>query len=841
MNNACQILCDFIDQGKKWGDLSVKDWIRLLGEDRFFVEKCDLVKGWELFTAHDWVQLLINHPGFADVCTSQGGWSKFSTGDWFALLKQQPIIANRHRSKIVAYDELWKLILFVVSTPRFCEKFEKGWDFLNGEEWIELFNADSLFAKKCSELNKWHCFSPEELVKIMEMSPMVKSELANNYQNCTWSVPEYSVQDLESFPQLVVICDAVGGWKDYGKLSCDWGDDERENCWAHILVIHPEWSDRCDKYHGWEDFAAKDWLFLLIRCPQFENRWINTNGWIKLKPHHWVQLLQKQPHLSKHNDKWMMFDGFDWVELLREQPVFSKECDEFYGWKKIYFCGRWAELLERQPQFANKCDEYNGWAMFDGFDWYRLLSGQPIFANKCNELNAWRKLLNYRPKEYRYSEEYYEDEFGVVPNDWSEYEHVALYGYPFEYETTFSREKCLAAYKCTEGLPVYSWLKIFYYEEYASELKKLEQEPQERTSLASNSACDSARYRNDQHILETNTDEDNPFDPQNDAETQGFDTRKSVRKFDIPKMLEYLLRTFEEDRAKKIDDLCAKIKDLTPYLKCDYESVLKDLSRDFWIFFLRQKPSWAVMCSKRYSVNNVWESFSFEDWKFSIQNKSDFLNLVKDSVFDKVFWDALIACWPDFLEDVHCIAWPYLISHEPQWSKYMKYHDWDCFESKDWERLFESERHYLEKTSLQPDNYFWRSCLSKAPQFANICESNNGWHKLGGNDWQIILSAQPQLATYCDTYCGWQKLDRIDWMRLVGNCPQFAEIHAKLTCNDTDIKKSISDFIKISKEFVVRERIAAEYDPQYDQDDCRDDGWTVFPDELGQRYPSEGY
>ena len=69
----------------------------------------------------------------------------------------------------------------------------------------------------------------------------------------------------------------------------------------------------------------------------------------------------------------------------------------------------------------------------------------------------------------------------------------------------------------------------------------------------------------------------------------------------------------------------------------------------------------------------------------------------------------------------------------------------------------------------QLKGFIWTYLLSKQPQFSKYCSY---WDKLDGEDWSNLLSKQPQLSSFCSF---WEKLDRWDWLRLLSSQPQFSK------------------------------------------------------------------
>lgn len=783
MNDTETILSNLIDTKKGWESLTAKEWIVLLCCSKEFAAKCNKVNGWASFDGQHWLHLLKTNKYFNEF-VKHDGFSKLDNSCWVTLIIEQPEMASKYRYKIHDYDELWQKILHSLS------HFGAGWKFFDNSDWLRLLKIQPRYIGKCDEFNGWDKLTIWNVIELFKSAPLYIDifPLWSKFDAKNW------VFLLDELPQLADKCDMVNGWKNFGTMSWDPQDcyNNEENCWVYILIVHPEFADRCDKINGWSEFTANDWVKLLTEKKQFEDKCDRADGWGRFKSHHWVNLLKVHPLLSVKCDacgRWQDFNGFDWVSLLRAQPALSNKCDSFDGWRKIdftatsicrnatsiyrkdymthgmivddkgifvnvariecpdknhyscrrniqpqdenegyvcydvknqlvahlktmpMFCGRWAELLECQPQFAAKCDEFNGWVTFDGFDWFRLLSAQPHFVRKCNELNAWQTLFYFRPKTYHRSE--YEEDGGYGGDiNWNEYAHELLCTIPAEYEEEFSRERILPADQCCSGLPVDCWL------------------------------CGGKRKSD--CIAESRQEQIIPTD---------------------------------EEISK----------------------VLTILDKSFWVYFLNQNPVLALSIVSQHNRGDIWETFTIDDWKTAIKNRIWFVNHTtnfdskddleynpQEDFFDSKFWNALIASWPDFLDNlkywyevsrdegrmVECETWPYLIRHRPDWTIHMSGDNWNKFDKQNWERLLHPHWQYLAKTTVTPDNNFWRNCLSKLPQFAETCEKHGGWSKLSNNHLCDLMSEHIELISYCVKYLKWDELSCNNWITMITN-PKF--------------------------------------------------------------------
>ena len=676
------------------------------------VNLIDAGKGWNMLSAKEWLVLLLDNCEYVAKCDEVNGWCCFDVSDWMLLLKSRPT-----------------------------------------------------YAEKCDKVNGWDKFYVDDVIDFLKENPKLKNIFPRHFWNKFNDNAIDWIRLLDEIPALADKCDLVNGWKHFGttRQYNEYGNELEKNEWPHFLDNYPQFAIKCDKVNGWKDFEV----------------------------HHWVSLLKRQPQFAIKCDvyqRWQDFDGYDWVILLREQPHFAKQCDRYGGWRKIDFslistdfewlgegrswyvhgscvvvdvnglqfdihdgmlleeerksgsnywreivyvyrnddgkevfrttelpnsCGRWAELLAKQPTFSDKCDELNGWDTFDGFDWFRLLSAQPRFVGKCNTMGGWMKLFLYHPVESSY---YEYDEDG--PIHIMKFTHPSFWGED-ECDNPFSRECILSADKCLNGLPVYSWI-------YAS----------------------TGNMENEDR-------------------------------------LPYKCGYFEKE---------------------EFSTLIKGLNTDFWKCLLNQKPTLALSLIMQYGLEEIWENFERDDWKdaigigkyFLCGNSSNewktkemigrkttaFINRITDfdrkdcsdydpqkDLFDDNFWDSLLSALPDFLDnlDYQCEAWAYLIRHRPSWAAHMSRNEWTRIKEKDWVRLLHPHWQYLEKTTVQADEWFWWNCLSEAPQLADLCEQHDGLATLSNNQLCDLMTKHIELTRYCVKYLQYENMLYENWITLLSH------------------------------------------------------------------------
>lgn len=553
---------------------------------------------------------------------------------------------------------------------------------------------------------------------------------------------------MDELPQFVGECETAGGFKEFGIKSWDWQDcyNEQINCWSYLLIKHPEWADRCDKFKGWVDFQAKDWVALLKKHPCFADRCNTADGWKSFKNHNWVNLLQQQPQFAVQCGSyncWQNFNGFDWVELLRERPEFADKCERFGGWREIDFSaittkyrddyvvhgkmpgdkGQSVAVSRIVGEMSASVDTIPCEKEYTYFDsegkellrtdyappfcgrWAELLEKQPQFATKCDEYNGWEAfdgfdwylLLSAQPsfvskcnalegwdKLFRYRPTLHSYLDGC-----EEHIHQQLYAneydmyvLPEEYDATFSREKRLPASDCTKGLPVNCWIEGFFGEEFNLEGLK-------GTQL------------------------------------------------------------------------------VTGLTKC------------FWMCFLSQEPSMAVAASKDFGVESVWSTLTNDEWRVAIKDKAAVIPFIAaDYLWSDQFFDAILKSWPDFFDNlgpftsyddngVKCQGWPNIIRHRPELASHMNWNDWKRLEGKDWDRLLDPKWHYIERAITTIDETFWYLCLSKAPKYADLCNKHDGWRKISNSHLCDLMLTHSELKEYCIRNLKWNQLTANDWLRLI--------------------------------------------------------------------------
>ena len=672
-------------------------------------------KGWETLSPSEWIDLVCDNSEYVAKCDAAKGWYLFDVSDWMRLLKSRPT-----------------------------------------------------YAEKCDEVNGWDKFNVDDVIDFLKENPKLKNIFPRHFWNKFNDNAIDWIRLLDEIPSLVTQCDWVNGWKHFATAwrYDEYGYQVEENKWPDFLGKHPEFAYRCNKVNGWKDFEIHDWVKLLKQQPQFAIRF----------------------NVYK---RWQDLNGFDWVELLRDQPIFAEKCDKYDGWLKIDFsalegtckaslgewnqecitvhgkivdttgnqieiskirqikcdytkcghsyeyiywgndgkevlrtkayppfCGRWAELLEKQPKFSAKCEEFNGWESFDGFDWFRLLFAQPRFAIKCDELDGWDKLFGFRPEKYSHTEE---EEGGY--SSWNEYVHEPIFVIPDEYVEVFSREYFLSAEEGSGGLPVYYWL-------YRAE----------------GGRGDIGFYVNGDLCFHVN---------------------ESISK--------------NEPNILKEDEIT---------------TLLRKLDKRFWIYFLYQFSPAALRKAVQYGMEHIWTALTIDDWKLAIRNKTAFIN--RNAVFDRKdwsdynpfeeffddnFWNALTAAWPDFLDnlaywrkDSHgdyycevCEVWAYLLRHRPDWAVHMSKDDWTRFEEKDWTMLLHPHWQYLSKITVPIDDWFWWNCLSKAPQFADLCEQHDGLATLSNNQLCDLMTKHIELTRYCVKYLQYENMLYENWITLLSH------------------------------------------------------------------------
>lgn len=665
----------------------------------------DREKSWSKLTSSEWVGLLVECPELADRCDRVNGWKSFSGSDWVELLEHQ---------------------------PRFAEQCGQ-W---NGEEKFNVWDTIRL-------LKSQPC--------LIELCPLLRSDDA-------WIL----VNILDELPQMVDCCDNVQGWKNFCKPfvknSYLYNSTEYaniENCWVHILIKHPEWRARCEKFKGWDDFKGKDWSVLLRHRPEFADVCDSHNGWLTMANHHWVYLLRDQIGFESQADSaniWNGLSGFDWVALLTMQPRFAGKCDEFYGWQKIDFSVlkddnglivhgsmviATGQVIEVSQVIETGYDDDDGDFVVEEYivydkngqevmrskqkpcfcgRWAELLSKQPIFAKKCDEYNGWEVMDGYdwwrlvwsqpgfvkkcnmfdgwrKMWKFKFSEEYFENEDPC--HDYESTYVSSLFAFPEEYKSIFSRRQ---------------WA-----------------------------------------------------------------TSKRFKRLNI---LGHRVENSIDDKGN-VHKMMYKPNNVI------FEECLRDADNILWIYALWQEcPDYLVGGETKIpffdecSSLGIFGKFKKNDWCILLGKDGYFLNKIARFA-DNKFWEALFRMWPDWIvemksyatqhEESHRFeAWPHLLAFRPDCALYCQdSKGWEKFFREDWAFLLHERFHFLEKVNASSlSEEFWYNLLETAPQFVECCDRYNGWCKLSRDKLCHLIEWNPNLIEHCHRYINWNDVDANSWISM---------------------------------------------------------------------------
>ena len=667
-------------------------------------------------------------------------WSKLTSSEWASLLVECPELADR------------------------CDRVN-GWKSFSGSDWVDLLEHQPRFAEQCGQWNgeeKFNVWDTIRLLKaqpyLIELCPLLRSDDA-------WML----VNILDELPQLVDYCDNVQGWENFCKPFVDDKSsmtfylyngteyDNIENCWAHILIKHPEWVDRCERLNGWDGFEGKDWSVLLRHQPSFSDVCDSHNGWMSMANHHWVYLLSDQPDFESQADSaniWDGLSGFDWVVLLSSQPRFSEKCDKFNGWRKIDFSALRVDngfivhgsMVNANGQAIEVSKViYTGYSDDDGdfvveeyiaYDkngqelmrtkrqpcfcgrWAELLVKQPMFAKQCDEYNGWEVMDGYDWWRLVWSQ----PGFVKKCNMFDGWRKIWRFEFPEEYFPKEYREPCYD-----------------YESTYVSSLFTF---PEEYKSMFSRQHWATSGHLN---ILGRN------------------------------------LETSVDDKGNVHKKICKPNHVI-------FEECLRDADNILWIYALRQGcpdcPDYLVGVKKRFlffdecSRLGIFGKFKKNDWYILLGKDGYFLNKIARFA-DNKFWEALFRMWPDWIgemksfatqhEESHMfVAWPYLLAFRPDCALYCQDNEgWRKFHEEDWTFLLQERFHFLERSDVSRLSVdFWSNLLEKAPQFVNCCDQYNGWSKFSSDKLRHLVEKNPNLIEHCHRYINWDDVDANCWISM---------------------------------------------------------------------------
>ena len=636
MSDVEIILTNLLDNGKGWKSLTAKEWVVLLCKSDEFAAKCNKVNGWASFDGHHWLYLLKANAKYFDELVKHDGFSKLDSSCWITLIIERPEMANKYRHKIFDYDELWKKILNSLS------HFGVGWKFFDNSDWLRLLKVQPRYVGKCDEFKGWDKLTNQNVIELFKNAPLYieRFPLWSRFDARDW------VCLLDELPQLAVKCDMVNGWKNFGSVTFDFLDHYNNwNCWAYILSVHPEFANRCDAINGWHEFTPNDWVKLLTSNNAFIDRCDKVNGWASFDRHHWVRLLKKQPSFSTKCDsfeKWKEFSGFDWVVLLREQPGFSVKCDLVDGWYKIDFTvtSSHSDRNNSRQEFithgmvVNDMGKYTGIKRIEYTYYEPILDEDPPKDIKIGYVGydennhaivhfkmaplfcgRWVELLECQPQ------------FAAKCNQFNGWD--ALDGFDW-FRLLSTRPQFIT--KCNESN---AWRKMFYCR--SKEYNHLEDE-------GGGSYSEWSEYSHEP-LFNVPPEYEEEFSRENilpaDHCYNGLPIDCWMGETEYMELSQKRINLTNEEKTV----------------------ILKTLNKDFWIYFLNQKPSSALSIATRHRIDDIWQRFTINDWKQAIVNKKKFLdritNLTDDDntskcvseaefLYDK-FLDALITAWPDFL------------------------------------------------------------------------------------------------------------------------------------------------------------------------------------------------
>ena len=632
MSDVEIILTNLLDNGKGWKSLTAKEWIVLLCNSDEFAANCNKANGWASFDGHHWLHLLKTNAKYFDELVKHDGFSKLDSSCWVTLIIERPELANKYRHKILDYDELWKKILNSLSN------FGAGWKFFDNSDWLRLLKVQPRYVGKCDEFKGWDKLTNQNVIELFKSAPLYidRFPLWSRFDARDW------VCLLDELPQLAVKCDMVNGWKNFGSVTFEFLDHYNNwNCWAYILSVHPEFANRCDAINGWHEFTPNDWVKLLTSNNAFIDRCDKVNGWASFDRYHWVRLLKEQPSFSAKCDsfeKWKEFSGFDWVVLLREQPGFSVKCDLVDGWRKIDFTAIYSNqndyithgmMIDDKGALVNvariKCSDTH----YDPFLWDTKpqneseryvcydMNNQEVAKLKATPMfcGRWAELLECQPQFAVKCDEF---------NGWGTFDG-------FDWFRLMSSQPHFV-HKCNE---LNAWQTLFYF------MPKT--------------------YPRSEEV------EDGVYSDWNEYAHELLYTIPAEYEEEFSR--ELILPADQCSSGLPVDCWMSE----TDYIELSQKrinltneeetAILKTLNKDFWIYFLNQKPSSALSIATRHKIDDIWQRFTINDWEKAIENKKKFLNRITalndddntsrciseaEFLYDK-FLDALIVAWPDLL------------------------------------------------------------------------------------------------------------------------------------------------------------------------------------------------
>ena len=649
-------------------------------------------------------------------------WSRLTSSEWVGLLMECPELADR------------------------CDR-ANGWNLFLGSDWVDLLEHQPRFAEQCGQWNgeeKFNVWDTIRLLKsqpcLIELCPLLRSDDA-------WIL----VNILDELPQMVDCCDNVQGWKNFCKPfvknSYLYNSTEYaniENCWVHILIKHPEWRARCEKFKGWDGFRGKDWSVLLSHRPEFADVCGSRNGWLTMASYQWVTLLRDQPCFETQADLaniWNGLSGFDWVALLTMQPRFAGKCDEFYGWQKIDFSvlkddnglivhgsmviatGQVIEVakVKRVGHVDGEFDEeyvVEGYIVYDknGREvmrskqkpcfcgrWAELLSKQPIFATKCEEYNGWEVMDGYDWWTLVWSQPGFVKKCNMF-NGWRK---MWQFKFPEEY---FQNVDPCYAYESTYVPSLYAF-------------------PEEYNNIFSR---------------------------------QHWTTRGRLN------ILGRRVETIIDDNGDD-HEMMYKPNNVI------FEECLREADNIVWIYALWQGNHELL---DEFSKMGIFEKFMKNDWRILLGKDGRFLNTIAGFA-DNEFWEALFRMWPDWIvemksyatqheESLRFEAWPHLLAFRPDCALHCQdSKGWEKFCREDWAFLLHERFHFLEKVNAYSlSEEFWYNLLETAPQFVECCDRYNGWCKLSRDKLCHLLELNPNLLEHCHRYINWHYVDANSWISM---------------------------------------------------------------------------
>lgn len=127
------------------------------------------------------------------------------------------------------------------------------------------------------------------------------------------------------------------------------------------------------------------------------------------------------------------------------------------------------------------------------------------------------------------------------------------------------------------------------------------------------------------------------------------------------------------------------------------------------------------------------------------------------------------------------------------------FRSWDELSCADWLNLLRDFPVFIRQCHMANEftGWDWVYLLMKQPQFAELCDSYNGWFLIdmrtqrtvdeydstcivditeeSNYRWQMLLENQPRFENYCDRFHVWERFDGLNWARLLIAQPSFYE------------------------------------------------------------------